>query len=126
LRESAVPLNQVIALLASKKSRKGVIFVDAMLDPAQVKIPQGSRIAMMSGGSFGGFVIEDTTLRHGVFTNFLVAGLEGGAADDDGLIATRGLFRYISQKMAEHGGGSRPAFLELGVEDFPIVALELR
>ena len=45
---------------------------------------------------------EDPQLGHGVFTHYLAEGLEGAAADDDGLVTFDGLRRYVSGKVKRH------------------------
>jgi TPR repeat protein len=51
---------------------------------------------------------ESDTLRHGVFTYYLLAGLKGGAEGSDGLITFNGLADYVTDKVKESKPGQVP------------------
>lgn len=51
---------------------------------------------------------EDAALGHGVFTYFILRGMNGAAADSDGVVSTDGLYRYVSKEMEQLSYG-KPA-----------------
>ena len=45
---------------------------------------------------------------HGIFTYYLIAGLQGGAVDKNGNIPITALYQYIAEKMKNHNGIQQP------------------
>ena len=46
---------------------------------------------------------EDTPHDHGIFTSYLIDGLDGGAADEDGIINIVKLQKYVEDRMVSFG-----------------------
>ncbi|HBT76283.1 MAG TPA: hypothetical protein DEB39_05005 [Planctomycetaceae bacterium] len=73
---------------------------------------------------------EDDELRQGVFTHFLVEGLQGKAADKDGKVTFFGLFKYASEEtqrrtLNQFRKIQRPYFQGEGA-DFVLATIEMR
>lgn len=66
---------------------------------------------------------ERDELGHGVFTNYLLQGIDGAAdADGDGIITALDLYNFVAHKMEDHGGVQRPTFSgNLAGGAFPLV-----
>jgi hypothetical protein len=58
--------------------------------------PQG--ISLLQSCDRDQFACEDENLRHGVFINFIIDGLKGNAADNDGVISLYDLVKYATRK----------------------------
>ncbi len=103
-------VKDVEALLRASKAKRKLLFVDACRnDPGQAARSAGQRsfetlqasegIRVLFSTKEGRVSFEDDTLQQGVFTYFLVKGLEGEAAGTDGLVTFRDLSDYLTDRM---------------------------
>jgi len=120
---SGIPMQQLLQLINSSKAKMKEVFIDAChagLFP-ESSITKGSAAdqnaelsaAFLSsfnsaGNGFIGVLSsngsedsrEDSTLRHGIFTNFLLKGLKGEAREgNSGIIDITNLEAYLSRKI---------------------------
>ena len=100
----------VETLLRASKAKRKLLFVDACRSaPEQGARASGQRtfdklqasegIRVLFSTKEGRVSFEDDALRQGVFTYFLVKGLEGEAAGTDGLVTFRDLADYLTDRM---------------------------
>jgi uncharacterized caspase-like protein/CheY-like chemotaxis protein len=62
---------------------------------------------------------ELTDWKNGLFTHYLLEGLNGAAADSDGKVRIMGLSGYISRNVPNHGQEQHP-FIQLAAQDFVV------
>ena len=113
-QESMIPLDKVFEELASCKASLKLLIVDACRNNVEIggkrtidnqrsvrafgesleRPPEG--ISLLTSCSPGQFAREHEQLGHGVFIHFVLEGLAGKAADDDGIVRLGRLLDYTS------------------------------
>ncbi len=115
LDEFGLPLSEVRAMLASSNAPRQIMIVDACRnDPTaaggrgaeklvgrfdRLEESKGVRILNATGPAQVSY--EDPKLGHGIFSYFLLKGLQGEAADSTGLVTFRGLADYVSRQVRD-------------------------
>jgi hypothetical protein len=119
-QDSMIPLDRVFDRLSSCKASLKLLIVDACrnnveiggkrtIDPvrslrafgeALEKPPDG--ISLLTSCSSGQFAREHDKLGHGVFMHFVLEGLAGQAADEDGIVRLGHLLDYTSLKTQKY------------------------
>ena len=111
MAQTAIPLPSIYEKLGKSKATLKLLVVDACRSDflpegvraaanvssfavATEKPPEG--IMLLSSCGVGQFSREDQQFGHGVFMHFLLEGLAGQAADNEGTIALAGLYNYAS------------------------------
>jgi hypothetical protein len=114
LVRDGLAVSEVEGLLKKSRVRRQVMWIDACRnDPRsgaravdrrsfeRLQAAEGMRVLYSSRQ--GNFSYEDDTLRHGVFTHFLLQGLRGEAAGADGLVTFSDLAAYVSDAVFAYG-----------------------
>jgi len=111
--DEGIDMNHILNLANNSKIRNKVIILDccksgSFATPAE----NGSITHIKTGISILTSSREDEPAKeingHGVFTNLLIEGLKGGAADVRGHISPGGVYAYIDQALGAHE--QRPVF----------------
>jgi uncharacterized caspase-like protein len=111
--DEGIDMNHILNLANNSKIRNKVIILDccksgSFATPAE----NGSVTHIKTGISILTSSREDEPAKeingHGVFTNLLIEGLKGGAADVRGHISPGGVYAYIDQALGAHE--QRPVF----------------
>ena len=90
---------------------------DTFLD----RISKGKGRVIITASATNEVSVEDDTLRHGVFTYYLIEGLRGSAdIDQDGLVTVDEAYRYVSFKV-KHVTGQRQHPLKKGTVEGKLV-----
>jgi uncharacterized caspase-like protein len=121
LDKDGIAVDEIKNQLAESKAARRMMFLDACRsvtapggkDSAAPIAPftkladaKGLRMLISTGAKTRSY--ESDTLRHGVFTYYLLAGLKGGAEGSDGLITFNGLADYVTDKVKESRPGQVP------------------
>ena len=79
---------------------KSIAGVKSLADPLGDKDSRG--FALLTSCSKDQKSYEDESLKHGVFTYFVMKGLEGEAANEKGVVTFNGLYDYVLNHTREH------------------------
>jgi hypothetical protein len=114
LRSEGLPVTEVESLLAKSKARQRVLWLDACRDDpnsstrsatqrsfAELNASEGLRVLFSTRA--GRVSYENDELHQGLFTHFLVKGLQGEAAGADGLVTFRDLADYVTDSVRAYG-----------------------
>lgn len=127
VRETGLDVNEVVAVLRGAGVRHKLVMLDAcsMLSeggvhrglsmepsPAVAAQVSGNVLAEQFAHTPGLFILnaasrgqasyEDDSLRHGVFTHFVIEGFRGQAADTNGLVSFLSLAEYVSRSVRDY------------------------
>jgi Skp family chaperone for outer membrane proteins len=110
LADEGMKLSDVQSLMQMAKPKRQMLFVDACRNEAlagvrgasgrsfqDLESSEGVRTLLSTRP--GNFSYEDPSLKHGVFTSFLLRGLQGAAVGSDGLVTFRDLTDYVTSEM---------------------------
>lgn len=111
LAGSGLAVKKVEALLKATGAPRQVMFIDACRNEPGKGVGARSFEGFQASAGLrellstkaGRISYEDDQLGSGVFTHFLVKGLEGGAAGQDGLITFRDLADYVTEGVSTFG-----------------------
>jgi formylglycine-generating enzyme required for sulfatase activity len=112
LSGSGMAVKQVEQLLKGTGAPRQVMFIDACRNETGGKGGGTRSFANLQGAAglrallstkAGHISYEDDSLGSGVFTHFLVEGLQGQAAGNDGLITFRDLADYVTDGVSTYG-----------------------
>jgi hypothetical protein len=111
--DEGIDMNYILKLANNSKIRNKVIILDCCRSGSfAMPVEDGSITHIKTGTSILTSSREDEPSKeingHGVFTNLLIEGLKGGAADVRGQISPGGLYAYIDQALGVHE--QRPVF----------------
>lgn len=111
--DEGIDMNHILNLANGSKIRNKVIILDCCKSGSfAIPAENGSVTEIKTGISILTSSREDEPSKeingHGVFTNLLIGGLKGGAADVRGHISPGGLYAYIDQALGAHE--QRPVF----------------
>jgi hypothetical protein len=111
--DEGIDMNHILNLANGSKIRNKVIILDCCKSGSfAIPAENGSVTEIKTGISILTSSREDEPSKeingHGVFTNLLIEGLKGGAADVRGHISPGGLYAYIDQALGAHE--QRPVF----------------
>ncbi len=106
--ETGLTLDSVISTLKDTGIAQKVVFLDACRNNPGQKSTSGAFVAQPAEGlgilfstRSGDVSYESSTLGGGIFSHFLVEGLDGGAADKEGVVSLHSLKRYVERKVPE-------------------------
>lgn len=112
LTETGISLSEVSQILESANVRQRALFIDACRnDPGKSFANESQRfsvdrssegLAILYSTGAGKVSFEDTDLKAGVFSHYLLKGFEGEAAADDGLVSFNGIFGYVRNQVKKH------------------------
>jgi tetratricopeptide (TPR) repeat protein len=108
-----INLDSMLGWLGGSKFKRQVIYIDACRTKwdihkgspvpfVEMAFKYGTGMHVLMGTKLGKFSSEDPSLAHGVFTYYLLKGLQGAAADEDGLITVGYVHDYVFAQMAEY------------------------
>ncbi len=111
LSQSGLALEDLQQQLQETGAARRILWVDACRNQpgksvadarsfANFQAAAGTRILFSTKA--GKLSYENDDLRHGVFTHFLIEGLRGGAAGNDGLVTFRDLADYVSVSVRDY------------------------
>jgi hypothetical protein len=111
LSQSGLALEDLQQQLQETGAARRILWIDACRNQpgksvadarsfANFQAAAGTRILFSTKA--GKLSYENDDLRHGVFTHFLIEGLRGGAAGNDGLVTFRDLADYVSVSVRDY------------------------
>ena len=99
--------NDILRLANTSKSRNKIIILDCCysgklgdcspIDSSNTMIGKG--VTILTASDRDEVAIEDGITGHGVFTELLIQGLKGGAADVSGNITPASLYSFVDQSL---------------------------
>lgn len=98
-----VQISQVLTTIQNSEVAEVIVILDCCFSGAAGQVPQiGSPSALIRPGvsilaASRGDQTSAETIDGGVFTSYLVAGLDGGAADVVGKVTVAGLYAYLTE-----------------------------
>jgi uncharacterized caspase-like protein len=131
LYATAIPMEEIAKIFDRIEAERIIFFSDAcysgaaggrsfsignfrsvrIADP-MARLASGKGRIIITAGDANEPAVEDPKLGHGVFTYYLLEGINGKAAGADGNITLQGLYRYVSdrvtRKSKELGGNQHP------------------
>jgi hypothetical protein len=111
--DEGIPMHDILNLANRSKIRNKIIILDCCKSGFfGTATENGSIIEIKTGTTILTACRENEPAKeingHGVFTNLLIEGLKGGAADIRGHISPGGIYAYIDQALGDHE--QRPVF----------------
>ena len=111
-----VPMSEVMRMANSSSIVNRVIILDCCFSgkfgqsgtTASADSILGEGVTIMAASRDDEYAIESAAVGHGEFTNLLIQGLKGGAADVSGRITPAGLYSYVDQSLG--AWEQRPVF----------------
>lgn len=110
-----VRMSDVLNIANSSRCKNKVIILDCCFAAkmgesllSDNKSLLGDGVTIMAGSQKWESSVEDTKNKHGVFTNLLLQGLNGGAADISGNITPASLYSFVDQSLG--AWQQRPVF----------------
>jgi uncharacterized caspase-like protein len=112
LKRDGLALTEVEQLLKRSKAKRQVLWVDACRNNTQngardvnartfTRLDAAEGLRVLYSTRAGSVSYEDDSLRHGVFTWFLLRGLRGEAAGADGLVTFADRAGYVSSAVMD-------------------------
>ncbi len=106
-RDSGVSMNDILAMANKSKSKNKVIILDCCFSGKFGEIGTinstesvlGNGVTIMTASNRDEYSIEDSITGHGVFTELLIQGLKGGAADVGGNVTPASLYSFVDQTL---------------------------
>lgn len=105
--DMGISMNEILRLANTSKSRNKIIILDccysgklgdfSAIDTADAIIGKG--VTILTASNRDEVAIEDGITGHGVFTELLIQGLNGGAADVSGNITPASLYSFVDQSL---------------------------
>jgi uncharacterized caspase-like protein len=125
IERTGVSITEIEEILKDSPAARKMMFLDACRDGASPSAPERSRskgklppVMQQLAGSSGLRVLystspgkrsyEDDVLRHGIFTKFLIDGINGEAAGPNGLVTFLTLEEYVALKVKEYKPVQQP------------------
>ena len=110
LDDTALAIDTVTAILEQTKFRQRVLFIDACRNDASKSVYDKEQTFSEDKASEGLAILYSTKANSlswedeglGVFTRYLLEGLQGKAASDDGLVTFDRLSRYVVDPVKRH------------------------
>ena len=107
--EEGLPLEKIEELMTQSGARRKVVLVDACRAVPEAKSADSQRsftqfgeaegFSILLSTAPGGFSYEDSDLKHGIFTWYLLEGLRGKAAGKDGYVTFYDLQKYVEKSV---------------------------
>lgn len=106
-RDSGVSMPDIVSLLNKSKSKNKVVILDCCFSGKFAEIAGiasnetilGDGVTIMTASNRNEYAVEDGITGHGVFTELLIQGLRGGAADVSGNITPASLYSFVDQSL---------------------------
>ncbi|MDU1036970.1 MAG: caspase family protein, partial [Staphylococcus sp.] len=106
-RDMGVSMSDILALLKQSKSKNKVVILDCCFSGkfGELEVVSsnetvlGEGVTIMTASSRDQYAVEDGITGHGVFTELLIQGLLGGAADVGGNITPASLYSFVDQSL---------------------------
>lgn len=105
--DKGVSMNDILQLANTSTSRNKIIILDccysgklgdfSAIDTSDAVIGKG--VTILTASNRDEVAIEDGITGHGVFTELLIQGLKGGAADVSGNITPASLYSFVDQSL---------------------------
>ena len=113
LERTGTSLDGVMEVVEKAPARRKILLIDACRDNplesaksagarALVHLRESEGVRVLFSTKSGSYSHEDRDIGHGVFTYYLLKGLDGAAAGPDGLITFRDLADYTTRKVKLH------------------------
>ncbi len=116
IKRYGLKLTEILAALKQTGAKRQVMLIDACRDDPHaaggksvvggrsfVDFDEAEGHSILFSTKFGRKSWEYAELGHGVFSHFVLKGLQGGAAGADGLVTFRSLFDYVRRRVKEYG-----------------------
>lgn len=111
-----VPMSEVMRMANASKITNRVIILDCCFSgkfgqngtTTATDSPLEEGVTIMAASQNDEYAVENPDVGHGEFTNLLIQGLKGGAADISGKITPAGLYSYVDQSLG--AWEQRPVF----------------
>lgn len=108
-RDFGVAMTEVLRMANESKSKNKIIILDCCFSGKlgemgvsnATEAYLGEGVTIMTASNKDEVSIEDRYTGHGVFTNLLIEGLKGGAADIGGNITPASLYSFVDQSLGE-------------------------
>jgi TPR repeat protein len=112
LEREGLAVSEVQQIMAASRAQRKMMMLDACRSESKEKGAGGRSFSSLEAAR--GFKIlnstkidqvsyESTQMKHGVFSAFVLKGLQGAAAGDDGLVTFNDLSSYVSDSMRSWG-----------------------
>ena len=108
LANSALSLDDVIKTLRQSGAKRILLFIDACRNiPGQKSLSRGftaqngQGVQVLYSTKFGSVSWESPRLQQGVFSHFLVKGIQGEASQDDNIVDFSELAKYVESKVSD-------------------------
>ena len=106
-RDLGISMLDILALLNRSKSKNKVVILDCCFSgkfgelgvASSNETVLGEGVTIMTASNRNQYAVEDGTTGHGVFTELLIQGLSGGAADVGGNITPASLYSFVDQSL---------------------------
>ncbi|MGE4587963.1 MAG: caspase domain-containing protein [Acidaminococcaceae bacterium] len=106
-RDFGVSMTDILAMANNSKSKNKVIILDCCFsgkfgEIGTIKSTEsvlGNGVTIMTASNRDEYSVEDGRSGHGVFTELLIQGLKGGAADVGGNITPASLYSFVDQSL---------------------------
>jgi hypothetical protein len=108
--KTLIDINQIIEGIVQSGTENNLLLIDACRNAvarsaigfkdSSISIP--SKIAIIYAAEYGKSSFESHLIKHGVFTHFLLEGLQGQAAGKDGKITLLSLANYVTKELEAH------------------------
>ena len=111
-----VPMSEVMRMANASQITNRVIILDCCFSgkfgqnvtSTATDSPLEEGVTIMAACQNNEYAVENSDIGHGEFTNLLIQGLKGGAADISGKITPAGLYSYVDQSLG--AWEQRPVF----------------
>lgn len=113
--ELGVKMNNILELANSSKCKNKVIILDCCFSGIMGDLESlnnnsilGEGVTIIAASQRWQSSMEDSEIQHGIFTDLLIQGLRGGAADISGNITPASLYSFVDQSLG--AWQQRPVF----------------
>ncbi|TKW62359.1 MAG: caspase family protein [Gemella sp.] len=106
-RDMGISMSDILALLNQSKSKNKVVILDCCFSgkfgelgvTSSNEVVLADGVTIMTASSRNQYALEEKNTGHGVFTELLIQGLLGGAADVGGNITPASLYSFVDQSL---------------------------
>lgn len=106
-KSSGVSMTDILDIVHKSKSKNKVIILDCCFSGKFAESSSiinngailGEGVTIMTASNRDEYAVEDGITGHGVFTELLIQGLKGGAADVSGNITPASLYSFVDQSL---------------------------
>lgn len=131
-RDLGIPMSEIVQLANKSKSNNKIIILDCCFSGKMGEAGftgtkdsvLGEGVTIMTASNRDEYAVEDRITGHGIFTELLIQGLQGGAADVGGNITPASLYSFVDQSLG--AWEQRPLFKTNISRFLPIRCIEPR